>query len=154
LAVDLILNAKDRQSASDNLFSFMRANFEVGAMFTVAGFFAEGRFGYVHNSLCPAVEGVVFSLSLPSCFRIARSRRAMFKGPPPPDGLAVHKMLWTALGMPSPSEVLVCPVLVGGQITVLLYVQGKNGGPIDPLAANRMEQVCTALGDSLLRLAG
>lgn len=154
IAVELILNAKDQQSASDHLFTFMRANFEVGAMFTVAGYFAEGRFGYAANSLCEAVEGVVFSLSLPSCFRIARSRRSMFKGPPAPDGLAVHKLLWTALGVPSPTEVLVCPVSVGGQITVLLYAQGKNGGLIDSVAANRMEHVCAALGDSLLRLAG
>ena len=154
LAVEMILQSPDRQAASDNLFAFLRANFEVGAMFAASGHFAEGRFGYYRDAMCKGVEGVVFSLSLPSCFRIARSRHAAWKGVPPPDGLVVHRLVWNALGVAPPKEVMVCPVIVDRQISVLLYVQGKNGGMIEKVAADRLERVCEALGDSLLRLAG
>jgi hypothetical protein len=99
------------------------------------------------------VENITFSLSLPSCFRIARSRRSTYRGLPPPDGMAVHGPLWAALHCPPPREVLVSPVIVDSHVTLLLYAQGEGGGRVNDHAAHRMEQVCEALSTSLLRLA-
>jgi len=154
LAVDQIRFATDQQDLSDSLFTFMRTCFTVGAMFSVAGAVARGRFGFSDGLVRPEVESVTFSLSLPSCFRIARSRRATFRGLPPPDGMAVQGPLWAALNCPSPSEVLVSPVIVDGHVTLLLYAQGQSGARINSVAASRMEQVCEALSSSLMRLAG
>jgi hypothetical protein len=154
LAVDQIRFASDQQDLSDSLFTFMRACFGVGAMFSVAGAVARGRFGFSDGLVRPAVESMTFSLSLPSCFRIARSRRATFRGLPPPDGMAVQGPLWAALHCQPPTEVLVSPVIVDSHVTLLLYAQGEVGGRINAAAASRMEQVCEALSSSLLRLAG
>jgi hypothetical protein len=153
LAVEQIRFATNQQDLSDNLFTFMRACFDVGAMFVVAGAMAQGVFGFAHGRVCPEVESLCFSLSLPSCFRIARSRRATFRGLPPPDGGAVQVPLLTALRSQAPTEVLVSPVIADGQVTLLLYAQGGCGNRIDHLAASKMEQVCEALSSSLLRLA-
>ena len=153
LAVEQIRFATDQQDVSDNLFTFMRACFGVGAMFSVDGAIAQGRFGFSDGAVRPEVEGITISLSLPSCFRIARSRRATFRGTPPPDGMAVHRALWTALHCQPPKDALVSPVIVDGHVTLLLYVQGEGGEAIDNLAAGRMEQICDALSSSLLRLA-
>lgn len=153
LAVEQIRFATDQQDVSDNLFTFMRACFGVGAMFSVEGAVAQGRFGFADGAVRPEVESVAISLSLPSCFRIARSRRATFRGTPPPDGMAVHRALWAALRCQPPKDALVSPVIVDGQVTLLLYAQGERGEPIDNLAAGRMEQICDALSSSLLRLA-
>jgi hypothetical protein len=153
LAVDQIRFATDRQDLSDSLFTFMRACFGVGAMFAVSGAMAEGLFGFCDGRVCPEVEGMRFTLSLPSCFRIARSRRTTFRGQPPPDGGAVHAPLWMALGCPTPADVLVSPVIADGQVTLLLYAQDDGNGRIHELAAGQMEQVCDALSSSLLRLA-
>jgi hypothetical protein len=154
LAVDQIRFATDQQDLSDSLFTFMRACFGVGAMFAVAGAVARGRFGFSGGLVRPGVESMTFSLSLPSCFRIARSRRSTFRGLPPPDGMAVQGPLWAALHCQPPSEVLVSPVIVDSHVTLLLYAQGEAGGRINAAAASRMEQVCEALSSSLLRLAG
>jgi hypothetical protein len=132
----------------------MRTCFGVGAMFAVAGAVARGRFGFSGGMVQPEVESMTFSLSLPSCFRIARSRRATFRGLPPPDGMAVQGSLWAALHCQTPTEVLVSPVIVDSHVTLLLYAQGDAGERINPAAASRMEQVCEALSSSLLRLAG
>ena len=154
LAVDQIRFATDQQDLSDNLFTFMRACFGVGAMFSVAGAVARGRFGFSDGLVRSEVESMTFSLSLPSCFRIARSRRATYRGLPPPDGMAVQCPLWVALHCRPPTDVLVSPVIVDSHVTLLLYAQGESGGRINHLAAERMEQVCEALSSSLLRLAG
>jgi hypothetical protein len=154
LAVDQIRFAADQQDLSDSLFAFMRTCFGVGAMFTVAGAVARGRFGFSDGEVRPEIESMSYSLSLPSCFRIARSRRATYRGLPPPDGMAVQGPLWAALHCQSPSDVLVSPVIVDSHVTLLLYAQGEAGGRINNLAASRMEQVCEALSSSLLRLAG
>jgi len=153
VAVEQIQFAADQQALSDNLFTFMRASFGVGAMFAVAGAMAQGLFGFSDGRVRPEVETLRFSLSLPSCFRIARSRRATFRGLPPPDGGAVHGPLWTALCSQSSTDVLVSPVIVDGLVTLLLYAQGEHGGRINHLAASKMETVCEALSSSLLRFA-
>jgi hypothetical protein len=153
LAVEHIRFAADQQDLSDNIFTFMRACFGAGAMFAVTGATAEGLFGFSDGHVCPEVEGLEFPLSLPSCLRIARSRRATFRGRPPPDGGAVHGPLWAALGCWPPTDVLVSPVITEGQVTLLLYAQDDGSGRIHELAADRVEQVCDALGSSLLRLA-
>jgi hypothetical protein len=154
LAVEQIRFASDQQDLSDSLFAFMRTCFGVGAMFSVAGAVARGRFGFSDGLVRPEVESLTFSLSLPSCFRIARSRRSTYRGLPPPDGMAVHGPLWNVLRCEAPTDVLVSPVIVDGHVTLLLYAQGEAGGRINKLAANRMEQVCEAMSSSLLRLAG
>jgi hypothetical protein len=154
LAVDQIRFATDQQDLSDNLFTFMRVCFGIGAMVAVSGAVARGRFGFSDGRVRPAMETLTFSLSLPSCFRIARSRRALYRGCPPPDGLAVHGPLWAALCCLPPTDVLVAPVIVDSHVTLLLYAQGENGCRMTSAAVERMEQVCEALGSSLLRLAG
>ncbi len=153
LAVDQIRFATDQQDLSDSLFTFLRACFPVGAMFSVTGAAAYGRFGFSYGQVRPEVEQLSFSLSLPSCLRIARSRRAVFRGLPPPDGMAVHGPLWAALHSEPPKDVLVSPVIVDAQVTLLLYAQGEGNGQVNSLAASRMEQVCEAMSSSLLRLA-
>jgi hypothetical protein len=154
MAVEQIRFAADQQDLSDNLFTFMRGCFSGGAMFVVEGAVAQARFGFFAGQVRPEVEHLRFSLSLPSCFRIARSRRAIYRGAPPPDGMAVHGPLWSSLGTDPPSEVLVSPVIVDGLVTLLLYAQGESGKRINSLAASKIEQVCDALSSSLLRLAG
>ena len=153
-AVEQIASAPDRQTAADSLFAFMRSCFGAGAMFVVNGVFAEGRFGYNQGSECAAVESIVFSLSLPSCFRLAYTQSAIFHGPPPPDGASVHRSLWLALASEPPREVLVAPVIAAGQTAILLYAQGRKGGHIEKFAVNRMEHVSAALANTLVRLAG
>jgi hypothetical protein len=154
LVVDQIRFATNQQELSDNLFVFMRSCFAAGAMFVVAGAAAQGRFGFTGGHVRPEVEPLRFSLLLPSCLRIARSRRGIFRGAPPPDGMSVHGPLWSALGTEPPGDVLVSPVIVDGQVTLLLYAQAEPGGRIGSLAASKTEQLCDALGSSLLRLAG
>ena len=154
LAVDQIRFAADQQDLADSLFSFMRTCFEVGAMFSVAGAVARGRFGFSDGLVRPEIESLTFSLSLPSCFRIARSRRSTYRGLPPPDGMAVQCPLWNALQCRAPTDVIVSPVIVDSHVTLLLYAQSEAGGRINNMAASRMEQVCEAMSSSLLRLAG
>jgi hypothetical protein len=154
LAVEQIRFATDQQDLSDSLFTFMRACFGVGALFAVSGAFAQGRFGFSGGRVRPDVASLRLSLSLPSCLRIARSRRAAYRGLPPPDGSAVHGSLWEALETETPSDVLVSPVIVDGLVTLLLYAQGELGRRINNVAVSKTEQVCDALSSSLLRLAG
>lgn len=153
-AVEQILSSPDRQAAADNLFAFMRSCFGAGAMFAINGVFAMGRFGYSDGVECPAVESLIFSLSLPSAFRLAHTRGEIFHGAPAPDGEPIHGPLWAALRCPPPREVLVAPVMAGGQVSLLLYAHGRNQGRIEKFAVARMEHVCSALGNTLMRLAG
>jgi len=153
-AVEQILSSPDRQAAADNLFAFMRSCFGAGAMFVINGVFAMGRFGYNEGAECPAVESLVFSLSLPSAFRSAHTRGTVFHGVPAPDGDSIHGSLWTALRCPPPRELLVAPVVAGGQVSLLLYAHGRKQGRIEKFAVARMEHVCSALGRALVRLAG
>jgi hypothetical protein len=153
-AVEQIVCSRDRQAAADNLFAFMRSCFGAGAMFVVNGVFAEGRFGYNQGTERPRVEGLIFSLSLPSCFQQAYSQGTLFHGPPPPEGQNIHRPLWVALASDPPRDVLVAPVIAAGQTALLLYAQARNGGRVEKFAATRLEHVCVALGNTLVRLAG
>jgi hypothetical protein len=153
-AVEQILSATDRQAVADHLFAFMRSCFGAGAMFVINGVFAEGRFGYSAGKPCPGIESLVFSLSLPSSFHVAYQQGVFFLGPPPSEGKAVDQQLWAALGCQPPCEVLVAPVVVAERTAMLLYAQGREGGRIEKLAASRLEHVCAALGNTLVRLAG
>jgi hypothetical protein len=153
-AVEMILSSPDRQAAADNLFAFMRSCFGAGAMFAISGVFASGRFGYNDGVECPAVESLLFSLSLPSCFRTAHTCGSIFHGAPQTDGEAIHGLLWTALRCPPPREVLVAPVVASGQVSLLLYAHGRNHGRMEKSAVSRMEHVCAALANTLVRLAG
>ena len=153
-AVEQILASPDRQAAADNLFAFMRSCFGAGAMFAINGVFALGRFGYNDGVECPAVESLVFSLSLPSAFRMAHSRCETFYGAPSPEGEAIHGPLWTALRCSSPREVLVAPVMAAGQVSMLLYAHARKSGRIEKYVVKRMEHVCSALANTLMRLAG
>jgi hypothetical protein len=152
-AVEKILSAADRQATADHLFAFMRSCFGAGAMLVVAGAFAEGRFGYNQGEPRPAVESLVFSLSSPSCFYTPYREGAVFHGTPSPDGEAIHRSMWMALGCQPPREVVVAPVLVSGQTALLLYGQGRNGSRIESFAVSRLGHVCAALAKTLLRLA-
>jgi hypothetical protein len=152
-AVEKICSATDRQSAADYLFAFMRSCFGAGAMFVVAGVFAEGRFGYNQGSPCPGIESLVFSLSLPSCFHAAYHEGSLFHGSPMPDGETVHRPLWAALGCQPPREVVVAPVVVAGQTALLLYAQGRNGARMENFAVSRLGHVSVALAQTLVRLA-
>ena len=152
-AVEQILSANDRQVVVDHLFGFMRLCFGAGAMFVVNGVFAQGRFGYNEGSPCPSVESVVFSLSLPSCFYLAHRQGVIFHGSPLPDGEAVHRPLWAALGCQSPREVVVAPVVVAGRTAILLYGQGRNGARIESFTVSRLERVSAALANVLVRQA-
>jgi hypothetical protein len=67
--------------------------------------------------------------------------------------MAVHGPLWSALGTEPPNDVLAAPVIVDGQVTLILYAQAELGGHIGNIAAAKIEQVCEALSSSLLRLA-
>jgi hypothetical protein len=144
-----LLSATNRMDAAQILLDFMRSSFRAGAMFTISGVFAIGRFGFGPLGMSPTVESVSFSLSLPSCFRLAHTQHATFRGAPPPDGLAVHQRLWTALGDEVPAQVLVAPVMVNANIALLLYAHGRT---IDAHAAGRLENVCVALGSALERV--
>ncbi len=144
-----ILSAPTRMEAAEALLTFMRSSFRAGAMFTVSGVFALGRFGFGPHGMSPGVESVSFSLSLPSCFRQAYHQRATFRGAPPAEGAAVHQRLWNALADEVPAQVLVAPVMVGANISLLLYAHGRT---LDAHAAGRMENVCVALGSALERL--
>lgn len=152
-AVEKICSATDRQSAADHLFAFMRSCFGAGAMFVVAGVFAEGRFGYNQGSPCPGIESLVFSLSLPSCFHAAYREGSLFHGSPTPEGEIVHRPLWAALGCQPPREVVVAPVVVAGQTALLLYAQGRNGARMESFAVSRLGLVSAALAQTLVRLA-
>ena len=152
-AVEKICSATDRQSAADHLFAFMRSCFGAGAMFIVAGVFAEGRFGYNLGAPCPGIESLVFSLSLPSCFHMAYREGSLFHGSPTPDGETVHRPLWAALGCQPPREVVVAPVVVSGQTALLLYAQGRNGARMENFAVSRLGHVSAALARTLVRLS-
>jgi hypothetical protein len=130
----------------------MRTSFSAGALFAVAGVKARGLFGFSDGQVCPAVEGLEVPLWLPSCLRIARSRRATFRGLPPPDGRAVHGPLWAALHGARPTDVIVSPVIIRKHVSLLLYAHGECGGQINDLAASKMQQACEALSSSILRL--
>jgi hypothetical protein len=153
-AVEQILSSPDRQAAADNLFAFMRSCFGAGAMFAINGVFATGRFGYCDGVECPAVESLIFSLSLPSAFRNAYKQGTIFHGPPTPEGEAIHGPLWAAMRCPPPRELIVAPVVAGRQVSLLLYAHGRKHGRIEKFAVERMEHVCSALANTLVRLAG
>jgi hypothetical protein len=48
---------------------------------------------------------------------------------------------------------LVSPIIVDGQVTLLLYAQSEAGRGITSMAVGKMEQVREALSSSLVRLA-
>ncbi len=152
LAIEQIRFATDQQGLSNNLFTAMRACFGAGAIFSVAGRLARGRFGFSGEQVRPEIENLSFSLSLPSCFRIARSRRATYRGLPPPDGRAVQQPLWAALHCKPASGVLVSPVIVEGRVALLLYAHDDGDVRGNSLAASWMEQLREVLSSSLLRL--
>jgi hypothetical protein len=152
-AVEQILGAPDRQVAADHLFAFMRSSFGAGAMFVVDGVFASGRFGYNLGNPCPAIESMVFSLSVPSCLRDAYGSRSVYHGPPQLDGETVHRPLWNALRTTPPADVVVAPVVVAEQIPILLYAQARGGMKVDGFTVERFVRVAEAVATALLRLS-
>ena len=75
-----------------------------------------------------------------------------FRGPSPAPGHPIEGRLWTALGLATPAEVLVLPIVVRQRPVNLVYAHPLPGGGFPEPVARELLALCTRASDAYVRL--
>lgn len=81
-----------------------------------------------------SIDSIAVPLGPPSMFMSVYEGKVAFRGPPPDEGVAVHRKLWTALGGEAPSQALVVPVMLGERMVNILYAHVTGDAVIEDSA--------------------
>lgn len=103
---------------------------------------AVGWKGFVRGKENGVIEAAALPVKTPSVIYRSLETREPYVGPPPDDGAAVDRRLWSLLKTEPPPTVAVAPVVVDGHTVCLLYAHSFTPG-LD----------LAGLGDSLAALA-
>ncbi len=134
-------SATSKEHVGQVLADWLHATFGCGLVFVVKNDMATGWKGFFPDA-SDLVEAVVVPLGKPSVLSTAFELRTAFCGPPKDDGLRVNQLLWRLLRCEPPSEVLVCPVVLGNRAVNLLYAQSLDGAALSDSQLRQTQVVC------------
>jgi len=133
LGVDDAVEALKATTTSDQignvLATWLHSSYGVGIVFVVKDILgmAMGWRGWAANVDQAGIEAISVPLGPPSMFTTVYEGKVAFLGPPPEEGMAVHRKVWNALGGDEPLEAIVIPVMLGERMVNILYSHSTTG---------------------------
>jgi len=124
---------------------WLRSTFGCGLVLIVKNEMAVGWKGFFPDAE-DLIEAVAVPLNKPSMFTAPYDTRLAFCGPPPDSGAKLNQLMWKLLRCAPPSEVLVCPVVVGKRTVNLLYAHATDDE--SPLTDTNLRQAQVLAGDA------
>ena len=130
---------------------------DLGCLDTVAILVVRPPIALGWRGYCPAgeaaIEGLAVPLDQPNCLASVHAAAHGASGAIGEHATLIDQRMWQLFGAPSPAEVLVSPILIGGQVVCLLYAQAPGSlGTARDLAPALAHAAGTAFG-RLLRAA-
>jgi hypothetical protein len=117
--------ATSKEHVGRVLEDWLRSTFGCGLVLIVKNEMAMGWKGFFPDAE-DLIEAVAVPLDKPSVFSAAYEKREVFFGSPTEEGAKLNQRMWKLLRCPVPSEVLVCPVVVGKRAVNMLYAQAAD----------------------------
>lgn len=133
LGVDDAIAALKATTTSDEignvLATWLHSTYGIGLVLVVKDILgmAIGWRGWAPGVEQATIESISVPLGPPSMFTTAYEGKVAFLGPPPEDGMAVQRKVWTALGSEEPLEAIVIPVMLGERMVNILYAHATGG---------------------------
>lgn len=132
LGVDDAVAALKATTTSDEignvLATWLHSTYGVGLVLVVKDILgmAIGWRGWAPGVEQSTIESISVPLGPPSMFTTVYEGKVAFLGPPPEEGMAVQRKVWSALGS-EPLEALVIPVMLGERMVNILYAHATDG---------------------------
>ena len=136
--------ATSKEQVGQILEDWLRSSFGCGLVLVIKNEMAMGWKGYFPDAE-DLIEAVAVPLGKPSMFSAPYQSRTPFQGEPPEEGAKANQLFWKLIRCAPPSEVLVCPVVMGNRAVNLLYAHAEGGGR---LPDNALEEAGTAAGNA------
>lgn len=133
LGVDDAIEAFKATTTSDQigniLATWLHSTYGLGLVFVVKDILgmAIGWRGWAPDVDQAAIESISVPLGPPSMFTTVYEGKVAFLGPPPEEGMPIHKKVWNALRSEDPLEAIVIPVMLGERMVNILYAHATNG---------------------------
>jgi hypothetical protein len=150
-AAALLESATSTEQVGEVLADWLRSSFGCGLVLLVRGDVLVGWKGFFLDAE-ETIPTLSVPIEAPSLFSFAYEARGMYCGPPEPEGVGVDAALWKALCCEPPSEVLVCPVIVGNRVVNILYAHPEDGGPFADDAVCDAQLIAADAAAAYLRL--
>ncbi len=99
-----------------------------------------------------AITDLSWPLGAASALQAANDDGVPFRGASPAPGHPIESRLWTALGLASPPEMLVLPIVVRQRPVNLVYAHPLPGGGFPEPIARELLALCTRAADAYVRL--
>jgi hypothetical protein len=147
----LLEMATGKEQIGRVLEDWLRSTFGCGLVLIVKSDMAMGWKGFFPDAE-DLVEAVAIPLGKPTMFSLAYESRALFHGAPPAEGAQLQERLWKLLRCPAPTDVLVCPVVLGKRVVNLLYAQMDDGSPLSETAVEEASKLCAEAAAAYARL--
>jgi hypothetical protein len=144
LSADEAVVALKATSTSDEigniLATWLHSTYGLGLVFVVKDVvgMAIGWRGWTDGLDQTTIEGISVPLGPPSMFTTVYEGKVAFRGPPPEEGAAIHRKVWTALGGEEPTAALVVPLMLGERVVNILYAHVTGDAT---LGENALEDV-------------
>ena len=142
--------ATSKEQIGRVLEDWLRSTFGCGLVLVVKGDMAIGWKGFFRDAE-DLIEAVAVPLGKPSMFSLAHDSRAIVTGPPPEEGSKLNGLLWKLLRCSPPSEVLVCPVVLGNRI-VNLYAHPEDGSALSATVVDEAPRAAADVAAAYARI--
>lgn len=133
LGVDDAIAALKATTTSDEignvLATWLHSTYGLGLVLVVKDILgmAIGWRGWAPGVEQTTIESISVPLGPPSMFTTVYEGKVAFLGPPPEEGMAIQRKVWTALGNEEPLEAIVIPVMLGERMVNILYAHATGG---------------------------
>jgi hypothetical protein len=151
-----IRRAHGRDGVGDLVVAGLRDHFggclDAGMLLVVREPVAIGWKGFVRGGDAGSIEAIAVPLDQPSAlagpYRDGRGTFGRLA-----EATLIDRRLWKAIGGPPPDEVLVAPIVLGGQTVCLLYAQGRGRPAAFAADAAALAEATSQAFERLLRAA-
>jgi hypothetical protein len=111
------------------LSTWLHSTYRIGLVLVVKDILgmAIGWRGWAPGIDQAAIEAISIPLGPPSMFTTVYEGKVAFLGPPPEEGMAIQRKIWSALGSDEPLESIVIPVMLGERMVNILYAHATGG---------------------------
>jgi len=151
-AARLLETATSKDKVGHILEDWLRSTFGCGLVLVVKNDVAVGWRGYFPDAE-DMIEAVAVPIDKPSMLRGAYTTRLIYCGAPVEDDAKLNQRLWKLLRCRPPSEVLVCPVVVGKRAVNLLYAHALDENlPLTDTNVRDAMVVAAAASSTYMRL--
>jgi hypothetical protein len=144
--------ATSKEKVGDVLVDWLRSTFGCGLVLIVKNQMALGWKGFFPDAQDDLLDTIAMPVKGAHVFGTAYGQRTPFHGCPTAAGAAVHSRLWKLLRCQHPTDVLVCPILLGKRVVNLVYTHALGSEALPEEAVEDAKRLCGMASEAYARI--